>query len=614
MSRRSGSGGRVTVGRSKYRGVTSGGGEGANVIDTPPGGSGETVVVHMWTFSGVSDTRWTFGSVPCKPGVIFAGTINKVKLYDEGFSEMSIARTALEETWPDGSLCAVGVGLMSPHTSGSFRAVTANVGGAATAVAELSWVEPIYTSASLTTPAAQHKAVLAVMDSAYLIATDIAHTPLMREEDEPNVTTADQTIKVTLDPALTSAPGSLGRLGHYVQYTRENGGITGVGPITTYEHPWALFCGYVRATDLATKRTYYELFYQQALNHSGETEEYRIGSTLLQNTTMYRGVDSSLPVAGDSAQTSIPAEQHQQTWMSLLIEYVGTGYRQPWRRLSMMLSYSMTSGSCTTYATLRDRFFANTTAHSVRFNMNYCGALIAGYLGNATLQVGTDGTGYGSGRDNTTESFADQVPWMLDALESTVYTAYARVPAMNGLVGQLQTVTDLGPVGEFPSHALFNITRLFSVYYRRITADARIPARFEIIADFLIGQMVYNLTMDQYALPYTPHTPPCADADLSSNDNYFYPQIVGAVFGFLYARETDPTKKAKWELWLRRSFRWSQVADSPAGGGQQPNTKRIGEYNAGDQQSAIAYLHGTAIHNVPGALPTSIIAKPTRPA
>lgn len=207
--------------------------------------------------------------------------------------------------------------------------------------------------------------------------------------------------------------------------------------------------------------------------------------------------------------------------------------------------------------------------------------------------------GFGSGRDNNTASWSNDLTWSLDALEEFKFTTANYGAYIDNIVGCRPTATDGGGLtaGRFPNFQLAVVARGLIFYYNNIDDDPRIPVWVQAIADFIIGQTTDQSTY--YSMPYQQSPTPASE----TQDIYYLPFFT-ETFGFTYAYTANSTYKT----WAIRAGTARELTNpSPF----IPTVKALGEYFGGHLQSAKFYIDGGAVRPISGAHPTSITTRTT---
>lgn len=566
-----------------YRGRAASGGGG--------GGGGElTLNAKMWRFDGSSGSVQPFGTVLLKPGQVTPATLRSLKMYVAG-NEVALARQPMHGSFPDGSYRAVGIQPPMQNLSNTMTDVQIKVGGAASGLSDLTWVEPIYSSASASVPAMNHRAVVALWDQSHLCETMACLTPLLPESSRP---------ANTMTTFFQPATGTTNTLGAFYDYAQTNDPDNGFGG-STYPHTHGAWAVYMSASNDATRKWYFELAYKQLVNSCGGGTYNRLGVNNPSYAKVY-GWDASLPVALTPDDYALFPEQNCGIYFSWVTGYWATGWKQPWLWLAHKSSGEWKDA--TTYAAHAAQMISDTT----RFNMwrRMLPGLCA-YLVEATVQVPG---GYGAGRNNDVCSFVDQIGWALDALDNNKFTTANYGAYINNVVGQSITFNEGNGAGVYPVFQSAAVTpEVLYLIYASIKNDSRIPGWIVALADFVNSQLYYDSGTDYWGSKYLHKAPPIVLGDIGDND-WFLVAMHGLVNAMAYAITGTASYKTKAEEALRAK----QLSDPPGPNGNfTPNWKACGEYFDGFKQASLWWLYGPGggLRPFANAHATTIVNPPT---
>jgi len=549
------------------------------------GGSSTTINAEVFRWDGNSGDVAVVGAWPLKPGALFSTNLTKFVVRNESGIEVAIGISPCRGTFPDGSLRSLRFHFVAPSLANdTIKAYTIEVGGATRTTAnDLPYTETIFTSATATVPAMNHRAVMIPANSQYWCDTFAALVPLIPESTE--VADAAHTF-------FRTAGGTPSTLGYWASAldATDYGAANGA---STWEHLHGYHCAAIRAANQSERIAHYKRFYETLVNQCGGDDYYRIGTNITPAwTKLYGGVDSSLPAATDPNNVMLGSEPKSGQAIGWTAGYYATGWRQPYFNVDWMANWA---NSETTYANAKNSYI--NTSYGVRYNMQWHMQFIAcAYVMNATIQVGG---GFGAGRDNTVLGYSD-MQWMLDALAEFILTTANSYARMDGLVGIRNTVRDDGGLGstntpEFPIFQGMAAVKFLSFFYDNIYPDSRIPGWIKAWADFIIGQTV-DMTM-YYGQPYFSSDTPATGFDFGP----WYLPFFSKMFAWVYASTGNTTYKT----WALRAANTREL-ENPSRFG--PTVKGFGEYYSGDQQSSKALIDLGALRTFTGAHPTMYVA------
>jgi len=561
-----------------YRGRAASGGGGG-------GGGGETVSADVIRWDGNTGSVKVTTAWPLKPGVMFGSDMSKFVVKDDTNAEVAIGVSASRGLFPDGSLRSIHVQFLATLTNNTAKTYTVEIGGTTRTTAnDIAYVEAIYTSATATVPAMNHKAVMIPASSQYWCDTFIALTPLKPEASE---------VSDSAKTYFQTASGTSATLGEWTAYLDTNYPNAAQGA-STYEHCHGFLCAAIRADSQAKRIAYYKRFHDTLVNFCGGETYFRIGSTITDPyNKVWIGADSSLPTASTTSDAGLPSEPKSQVAYTFSCGYLATGWKQPWRHIAFFASWTH---GYTPYSSAKSVYV--NAEWLIRFNVMQNMFRAAAYVIGATMQVSG---GYGSGRDNTTDSWTNDMTWTIDAYEEYRFTTANYGAYIDGIVGCRPTASEFGTLspaaGRFPNFQLAVVAKYLIFYYHNIDDDARIPGWIQKIADFIIAQ-----TTDQgtyYTMPYQQDPSPG-----TASPDYYYLPFFPETFGFAYAYTGTGTYKT----WAMRAANARELTNpSPF----TTTIKAFGEYFSGHIQSAKFYIDGGGVRPISGAHPTSISTRTT---
>jgi len=540
--------------------------------------AGDVVSFLVTRWDGSSGTVRVFGAIPLKPGRVYASDLSKIRVFDENGTEKAIAIQAATSRFPDHtsyegrSLRCVHVQFTHSIANNAELAFSVHINNGTRATGDIAYQEPIYSSADKTVAAMSNKATLICEDSAYWCDTFAALTPLL-----PEASTPSSTAKTWYDTA-NNTRDSMRWWAEQVP--------TWPFDTATYEHVHGYYCAAVRSSTRAARLWWYKRFWDVMTAQCVDATSTLIDASLhtgMNVATKLKTWDASLPAGGGYG---IPSEWNSGIYVGLSVGYLATGWTQPKRIINFQASGAANESIASSYTALRDNLFHDT--FMPRFNMGRIMPILAAYVIEATDQING---GYGNGRNNATQGFAQIIPWVLDGFG---HYAFSTPSYLAGVVGQRPTAADGNPAPFFPNFQVRVTAACLRFCWDNVVQDSRIPTWLQTLGTYLDSQIVANGA--HRMLAYTNDEPPITG---EFSEWWFYPPMLTEIYGWLYAR----TGTAAWKT-AGDAFASEVCTRQPAslGGNAQGTTVKIfGEYFHGAGQSYLYYVNGGTTTPVVGA-------------
>lgn len=542
-----------------------------------------------WRFDGGAGLRRVSHGFPMKPGQVTDANLDKVRVFLDGV-EQAVAVVALRGRHPDGSHRSIGVQFRAT-VSFDPRAVEVWIGSVARKTVDIAWIEPtngVPVGEDATDwPAVTHRAVVACTDAEHLCGSYVALQPLQPAAQD----SAQAKAYFGVDPT-----DEFGEWIDWIKPQMLGPSFGAVGSTATYEMHHAMMTAYIRSGRRDLYEQMFEGFYSQMTTVNPGTpvalSSFVPGANQGEAFAKVVGADPTMPVSVDGT-SGLQPEWHTQLVFGWATGYLLTGWKQPWRLLSYWISWQ--AGDAT-YAY---------SQWAPRFNMGLIGPMVsaAAYCVEATMQVAG---GYGAGRDPNVRTFGSQFAAIMAEMLAKVYSGFGSGFADGLVAGGAQTadgdIALSGGAGIFPNFQQMVTQRFLMFYYNNVEPLAWIPGAVKGSCDYISDQYT-EIGGNQISGPYwmrdhlgTPPPPPEVGEPFWAG---FYTEM----FGFAYAHETDPVKKAKYLTWLGYCMERSQYNTFTK------TTKAFGEY-WGMHQSSAYYLDGGTVRGILGAHPTTIAEPP----
>jgi hypothetical protein len=574
------------------------------------GASGsKAFVVTRW--DGSSGNVMVTGAIPLPPGTLTAATLQNFRVRDSGNTEKTIGVKALKGTFPDGSLRSVAVQFQHSVTNNTPESFTVEF-GATRGTSDFTYVEPIYTSATMTVAAMNHKAVIIPDDADYWISTFVALVPLRSEANTAASRAKEWYSTDTVYDTNRSLKG-------WSDTIFPSSGVITTLPISSYDHGHGLLCAAIRSANRTTRLYWYQRFHDYLVSAYVEaSDNYYLPLTGAAGTSYTFGAqyDASLPaLPGTNDGAGLP-ESKTPIGLDMTTGYLMTGWSYPWRKVAVAMNRAW--GDVTTQTGLRDNMINKFGDSSIRQNIaGNVSFMFAAYVIEANTQVSS---GAGAGRNNNTYNWTDTITWVLDGLEQYKRTA----PALTaGLMGGRPTDTE----ADSPNYMLLHLAKWLIFCYHNVINDSRIPTQVQAVADYLLGQMYFTDDVPdgtpiatsgaEVALVYLPTSPPYTQAEAEARavlspekEDFAYGPYLPEIFGFAYAHTSNATYKTAGDRCASRRALFV-MPPGTRGGGEGPTPKNFGEYFCGTNQSYLHYAAGGAIRPISGAHPTALANQTT---